>query len=57
MNFCNLTANIRQRTAFVKSKDLPRGINCRTVRYETTTRTNWHYERVNAFAAKVRDRR
>ena len=54
--FCNLTANVRQRTAFVKSKDLPRGINCRTVRYETTTR-NWHYECANAFAAKVRDRR
>ena len=28
----------------------------RTVRYETTTRTNWHYECVNAFAAKLHGR-
>ena len=55
--FCNLTANVRQRTAFVNSNTLPRGINCRTERYETATKTNWHYECVNAFAAKVRDRR
>ena len=52
--FCTLTANIRQRTAFINSNTLPRGMNCRTVRYETTTKTNWHYECVNAFAAKVR---
>ena len=55
--FCNLTENIRQRTAFVNSNTLPRGINCRTERYETATKTNWHYECVNTFAAKVRDRR
>ena len=54
--FCTLTAALRRRTAFIRSKDLPRSVNCRTVRYETTTRINWHYECVNAFAAKVRDR-
>lgn len=54
--FCNLTANVRQRTAFVNSNTLPRGINCRTERYETATKTNWHYECVNAFAAKLRGR-
>ena len=54
--FCNLTANVRQRTAFVNSNTLPRGINCRTERYKTATKTNWHYECVNAFAAKVCDR-
>lgn len=52
--FCGLTANIRRRTAFVNSNALPRGISCRMERYETTTKTNWHYECVNAFAAKVR---
>ena len=54
--FCNLTANVRQRTAFVNSNTLPSGLSCRTERYETATKTNWHYECVNAFAAKVRDR-
>ena len=54
--FCKLTANIRQRTAFVNSNTLPKGINCRTERYETTTKTNWHYECVNAFAARARGR-
>ena len=52
--FCTLTANIRQRTAFVNSNTMPRGMNCPTSRYETTTKTNWHYECVNAFAEKVR---
>lgn len=52
--FCTLTANLQQRTAFINSNTLPRGMNCRTARYETTTKTNWHYECVNAFAAKVR---
>ena len=52
--FCALTANIRRRTAFVRSQGLPRGIDCRIVRYETNTRMNWHYGCVNAFAAKVR---
>ena len=51
--FCTLTANIRRRTAFVNSNNLPKGMNCRTVRYKTTPR-NWHYECVNAFAEKVR---
>ena len=54
--FCNLTANIRQRTAFVNSNTLPKGINCRTERYETAIKTNWHYECVNAFAAGARGR-
>ena len=54
--FCNLTANVRQRTVFVRSKDLPHGIDCRIVRYETDRRTTWYYECVNAFAAKVRGR-
>ena len=54
--FCNLTANVRQRTVFVRSKDLPHGIDCRIVRYETDRRTTWYYECVNAFTAKVRGR-
>ena len=54
--FCNLTAHVRQRTVFVRSKDLPRGIGCRVVRYETDRRTTWYYECVNVFAAKVRGR-
>ena len=53
--FCTLTANIRERTAFFKSDNLPQGVNCRTERYQTSTR-NWHYECVCAFAAKLRDR-
>ena len=54
--FCKLTANVRQRTVFVRSKDLPHGIDCRIVRYETDRRTTWYYECVNAFTAKVRGR-
>ena len=52
--FCALTADIPRRTAFFNSKEPPGGVNCRTERYETTTRTNWHYECVHAFAAALR---
>ena len=48
--FCRLTARVRQRTVFVNSKTPPKGLTCRTERYETNTRTNWHYECVRAFA-------
>lgn len=52
--FCALTADIPRRTAFFNSKEPPGGVNCRTERYETTTKTNWHYECVHAFAAALR---
>ena len=52
--FCTLTANIGRRTAFVNSNTLPSGMNCRTARYATTTKTNWHYKCVNDFAEKAR---
>ena len=52
--FCQLTANVRQRTVFVKSKTLPKGLTCRAEHYETTTSTNWYYGCVRAFAERVR---
>ena len=53
--FCALTPGIRRRTAFVNSRSLPKGINCRTERYETTAKTNWHYGCVDAFVDRLRD--
>lgn len=52
--FCALTADVERCTAFVNSNAQLSGTNCQFVRYETTTRTNWHYGCVNDFAAKVR---
>ena len=47
--FCELTGGIRApRTVFYNSATLPDAPGCKLVRYETSTRTNWHYECANA---------
>ena len=48
--FCELTAGHRgQRIVFYNAASPPPAPGCRLQRYKTTTRTNWHYECVNAF--------
>jgi hypothetical protein len=48
--FCSLTDTIRSRkTVFFNSSSVPRLDGCTLKRFETTTRTNWHYECANAF--------
>jgi hypothetical protein len=48
--FCELTAGIRgPRTVFYNSATRPDAPGCKLVRYETATRTNWHYECANTF--------
>jgi hypothetical protein len=48
--FCSLTRSIRApKTAFYNSAQRPQLTGCSLVRFDTTTRTNWHYECVNAF--------
>jgi len=48
--FCALTASIRTtRTAFYNSAKIPQADGCVLQRFDTTTRTNWHYECANAF--------
>lgn len=48
--FCDLTRNVRgPRTVFYNSAAPPEAAGCSLVRYETNTRTNWHYECANAF--------
>ena len=53
--FCRLTANVRLRTVFFNSSVPPKGLTCGAEHYKTTTRTNWHYECVRAFADHVRE--
>jgi hypothetical protein len=45
--FCCLTKG-RKRTAFFNSAIIPQFGDCKFRRFETTTRTNWHYECANA---------
>jgi hypothetical protein len=48
--FCSLTDAVRsKKTAFYNSARLPQTDGCTLERFETTTRTNWHYECANAF--------
>jgi hypothetical protein len=48
--FCSLTAGVRtKKTVFYNSAQPPRATGCALKRFNTTTRTNWHYECVNAF--------
>ena len=48
--FCSLTGAIRsKKTIFYNSARLPQADGCTLERFETTTRTNWHYECANAF--------
>jgi hypothetical protein len=47
--FCSLTNAVRGRkTVFYNSQRVPEAPGCRLERFETTTRTNWHYECANA---------
>jgi hypothetical protein len=48
--FCSLTDTNRSRKiVFFNSTSIPRLNGCTLKRFETTTRTNWHYECANAF--------
>jgi hypothetical protein len=48
--FCSLTDTNRSRKiVFFNSTGIPRLNGCTLKRFETTTRTNWHYECANAF--------
>ena len=48
--FCSLTDTIRSRKiAFFNSASIPQFSGCTFRRFQTTTRTNWHYECANAF--------
>ncbi len=48
--FCRLTAQVRgERTVWTTSVDSRKAPGCRVRRYETRTRTNWHYECVRDF--------
>lgn len=50
--FCELTRGVRgQRTVIYNAATPPAAPRCRLVRYETTTRTNWHYGAVDAWIA------
>ena len=43
--FLSLTEDFRgERVVFYNSASIPRGHDARFVRFETSTRTNWHYE-------------
>lgn len=48
--FCSLTRGTRtKRTVFFNSAQRPEVTGCTLKRFNTTTRTNWHYECANAF--------
>jgi hypothetical protein len=48
--FCSLTSAVRTRkTIFYNSAQRPQVTGCAIRRFDTTTRTNWHYECANAF--------
>jgi hypothetical protein len=48
--FCQLTAAIKSRkTVIYNSGQIPSAPGCTLRRFETKTRTNWHYEAANAF--------
>lgn len=48
--FCDLTGNHKSRRIVVyNSGKPPVAPGCATIRYRTTTRTNWHYQAVMAF--------
>src|SRR5262249_32752201 len=47
--FCNLTESVKgKRIAFYNSANMPRFSGCVFRKFETTTRTNWHYGCANA---------
>lgn len=48
--FCKLTGDITSnRTIFYNANEPPEAPGCVLERYPTTTKTNWHYQCVNAF--------
>ena len=48
--FCALTKSTKaRRTIYFNSGNSPLAPGCSLVRYETTTRTNWHYQCLNEF--------
>ena len=48
--FSALTTGIyAPKTVFYNSASMPSGRGCKLRRFETSTRTNWHYECANAF--------
>jgi hypothetical protein len=50
--FCSLTEKVRgTRIVFYNSANAPRMNGCKLRCFETTTRTNWHYEYANDFLA------
>jgi hypothetical protein len=50
--FGAVTSAIRSRkTVFYNSISVPKVTGCTLTRFETTTKTNWHYECANAFLA------
>ncbi len=52
--FSSLTESIRgRRTVFYNSAHRPRLPGCLLRRFETRTRTNWHYECANAFLGAI----
>src|SRR5262249_22101821 len=54
--FARLTGNVRsERTVFFNSAQAPQIDRGRAIRFQTTTRTNWHYECVDAFLSGALD--
>jgi hypothetical protein len=50
--FCSLTARSRaERSIYFNSSTPPHAPGCRVERYETSVRTNWHYECANRLVA------
>ena len=49
--FCELTAEVQSRYVWYRkgTSGEPYIPNCKPIPYETSTKTNWHYECVNAF--------
>lgn len=54
--FARLTNNVRsERIMFFNSAHAPQIDGGRAIRFQTTTRTNWHYECVDAFLSGALD--
>ena len=50
--FCSLTEGFKgQRFMFYNSANAPGALGCTLKRFDSTTRTNWHYKCANAFIA------
>ena len=52
--FCRLTADVkRERTVFYNSATAPAAPGCTLKRFDTSTRTNWHYECARALVGQL----